>query len=570
MNQIRKIFQGLSIRQRVSLLLVAVLAIAALYVFTKWNHARDFKPLYSDLSQEDAAAVLAKLKETATEYRFGDSNSTILVPSQRIPELRLQMAAAGIPKSGRIGYELFDRTNLGTTDFTEQVNYHRAVEGELERSLMAMNEVEQARVHITFPKDSVFTENREPAKASVMVKLKLGKGLSPQNAQAISQLVSSAVEGLAPEAVSVMDMQGNLLIRPKKPGDGSEPSEELLTWKRQLENETLAKINSVLDPLLGSEKYRASVDLDVDQTSGEQSEESFDPNRSVITTSQRTEEGSINRESGAAVPGTQSNLPRPAPRASGGLGGGVARRTESMNYETSRTVRRIKLPQGIIRRMSVSVLIDHKVRWEAGKAKGAAPQKIVEPVSPDEIKIIHDVVAAAAGFNSTRGDQLTVDSLPFQATIHAQPPDWMKPAAPPAPKTAVPLWKQPALLIGAGVGLLILLAAGFLIASSRRKSRVALAELQKKLEAAQAPPPPADELPSLEPATHPAAVPSASDKLFNLAEAREAFRLPPLSTTKTEILTRQVIEEARKDPSALAQIIRSWLNEGAKQPSRPS
>jgi flagellar M-ring protein FliF len=241
-----------------------------------------------------------------------------------------------------------------------------------------------------------------------------------------------------------------------------------------------------------------------------------------------------------------------------------------MNYETSRTVRRIKLPQGIIRRMSVSVLIDHKVRWEAGKGKGAAPQKIVEPVPPEEIKIIHDVVAAAAGFNGTRGDQLTVDSLPFQATIHAQPPDWMKPAAPAAPKTIVPLWKQPAVLIGGGVGLLILLAAGFLIVSSRRKSRAAVAELQKKLEAAQAPPPPTEEVPSLEAATHPAAIPSVSDKLFNLAEAREAFRLPPLSTTKTEILTRQVIEEARKDPSALAQIIRSWLNEGIKQPSRPS
>jgi flagellar M-ring protein FliF len=565
MNQIRKIFQGLSIRQRASLILVAVLAIVALYTFTQWNHERDFKPLYSNLSSEDAGAVLAKLKETATEYRFGDSNSTILVPSKRIPELRLQMASAGIPKSGRIGYELFDRTNLGTTDFTEQVNYHRAIEGELERSIMCMNEVEQARVHITFPKDSVFTESREPAKASVMVKLKLGKALSPQNAQAISQLVSSAVEGLAPEATSVMDMQGNLLVRPKKPGDGSEPSEELLTWKKQLENETLAKINSVLDPLLGSEKYRASVDVDCDQTSGEQSEETFDPNRSVITTSQRTEEGSINRESGAAVPGTQSNLPRPTPRASGGLGGGVARRTESMNYETSRTVRRIRLPQGIIRRMSISVLIDHKMRWEAGKGKGAAPQKIVEPVSPEEIKIIHDVVAAAAGFNSTRGDQLTVDSLPFQATLRAQPPDWMTPAAPAAPKTVLPLWKQPVVLISGGLALLVLLGAGFLMAGSRRKARVAVAELQKQLEAAQTTPQSAkDQGHSIEPAPQTAAVSAAQEGLFKqMAEARDSFRLPPLTTTKTEVLTRQVVEEARKDPSAMAQIVRSWLNEAS-------
>lgn len=573
MNQIRKIFQGLSLRQRVSLILAAGLAIAGLYAFTHWNHERDFKPLYSNLSAEDAAAVLAKLKESATEYRFGDSSSTILVPSKRIPELRLQMASAGIPKSGRIGYELFDRTNLGTTDFTEQVNYHRAIEGELERSLMCMNEIEQARVHITFPKDSVFVESREPAKASVMVKLKLGKTLSPQNAQSISQLVSSAVEGLAPGSVSVMDMQGNLLVRPKKAGDGSEPSEELLTWKKQLEGETLAKINSVLDPLLGSEKYRASVDLDVDQTSGEQSEESFDPNRSVITTSQRTEEGSIGRDSGAGVPGTQSNLPRPAPRASGGLGGGVARRTESMNYETSRTVRRIKLPQGIIRRMSVSVLIDHKVRWEPATTKGAAPQKVVEPVKPEEIKIIRDVVAAASGFNGQRGDQLTVDSLPFQATLHAQPPDWMNPPAPAVPKTAPVLWKQPAILIGAGAALLVLLGAGALFAFTRRKARRAMAELQKQLEAAQAAPvlPVAEAVPSVEEPVQPPALSGPSDALFKqMSEVRETFRLPPLSTTKTEVLTKQVIEEARKDPAALAQIIRSWLNEGKQQVSRPS
>ncbi len=561
MNQIRKIFQGLSLRQRISLAVAAVLAVVGIYAVTQWSHERDFKPLYSNLSSEDAAAVLAKLKENGVEYRFGENNSSILVSSKKVPELRLQMASAGIPKSGRIGYELFDRTNLGTTDFTEQVNYHRAVEGELERSIMSMSEVEQARVHITFPKDSVFTENREPAKASIMVKLKIGHTLSPQSAQALSQLASSAVEGLAPEAVSVMDMQGNLLMRPKKPGDGSEPSDELLTWKKRLENETLAKINSVLDPLLGSNKYRASVDVDCDQTSGEQSEEMFDPTHSVITNSQRTEEGSINRESASGVPGTQSNLPRPAPRATAAGGAGVARRTESMNYETSRTVRRTKLPQGIIRRMSVSVLIDHTVRWEAGKGKNAFPKKVVEPPSADELKVIHDVVAAAAGFNSNRGDQLTVNSLPFEATLQAQPPESMlPPVAPPAPKPVPALWKQPAVMIGAGVSLLVMLVALFVLMGSRKKSRLAMAELQKQLQDAQT----ASQEAALEQQAAQQELQAAAaqeDSAAQLAEVREAFKLPPMVTTKTEILTKQLLEEARQDPSALAQIIRSWLNE---------
>ena len=567
MNQIRKIFQGLSIRQRVSLILVAALAIAALYTFTQWNHERDFKPLYSNLSSEDAGAVLAKLKESATEYRFGDSNSTILVPSKRIPELRLQMASAGIPKSGRIGYELFDRTNLGTTDFTEQVNYHRAIEGELERSIMCMNEVEQARVHITFPKDSVFTESREPAKASVMVKLKLGKALSPQNAQAISQLVSSAVEGLAPEATSVMDMQGNLLVRPKKPGDGSEPSEELLTWKKQLENETLAKINSVLDPLLGSEKYRASVDVDCDQTSGEQSEETFDPNRSVITTSQRTEEGSINRESGAAVSREHNRIfhaPLREPRAVWGRSGPPDREHELRNQPDRPTN-----PAAAGHYPShVDLGADRPQNaMGSGKEQGRCPQKIVEPVSPEEIKIIHDVVRGCAGFNITRGDQLTVDSLPFQATLRAQPPDWMTPAVPAAPKTAPPLWKQPVVLISGGLALLVLLGAGFLMAGSRARRVRRWRNLEKQLEAVQTTPQSAkDQTHSIAPAPQPAAVSAAQEGLFKqMAEVRDSFRLPPLTTTKTEVLTRQVVEEARKDPSAMAQIVRSWLNEAASR-----
>lgn len=562
MNQLRKFVQSLSLKQRITLSATALLVLVSLYAFTRWSHERGFSPLYSDLSAEDAGAIIAKLKESGVEYRFGDNNSTILVPAKKIPELRLQMASAGIPKSGRIGYELFDRTNLGTTDFAEQVNYHRAIEGELERSIMSMNEVSQARVHITFPKDSVFTESRLPAKASVLVKLKPGAHLSVQNAQAITQLVASAVEGLTPESISVMDMQGNLLIRPKKPGDGSEPSEEYLVWKKRIEATTLAKINSVLDPLLGSEKYRASVDLDCDQTSGEQSEETFDPTHSVITNSQRTEEGSISRDT-AGVPGTQSNLPRPTMRTSV-TGGGVARRTENMNYQTSRTVRKIKLPQGIIRRMSISVLVDQNVKWEPPKAKGAWPNKVLLPPSAGELKVIHDVVAAAAGFNATRGDQLTVDTLPFEATLHAQPPAWMTPPQPASNRMPSP-WVLPAVLMSAAVLLLLALVAAVLIVRSRKKARVAIAELQKQLEAAQIATQ-EQEIATMEESQSNSeakdADPQTSDEHEKqIACIRESFKLPPLTTTKAEVLTAQVMQEAQKDPAALAQIVRSWLNE---------
>jgi flagellar M-ring protein FliF len=546
MDQLRKLVASLSIRQRLTLIAAAALVIIALSVFLRWNRERDFKPLYSNLSSEDAGAVLAKLREAGVEYRVRDADSTILVPSGKIAELRLQMATAGIPKSGRIGFELFDKTNLGITDFTEQVNYHRAVEGELERSVMAISGVEQARVHVTFLKDSAFTDDRQPAKASVMVKLKPGEKLSQQNAVAITQLVSSAVEGLAPESVSVMDMHANLLLRPKKPGDGSEASEELLEYKDKLERETLAKVNSVLDPLLGPEKYRASIDLDCDLTSGEQSEELFDPSHSVITSSQRSEEGSLARES-AGVPGTQSNLPRPTPRPAG-QGGGVARRNESMAYQTSRTVRHMKLPQGIVRRMSVSVLVDQDIRWDAaGKGSAAHLQRVIVPPSPERMKVIQAVVAAAAGVNTTRGDLLTVETLPFEATLNAEPPG---PNSPAPENHGYPSQKFSPLVIASVAAALILLAA------------VAFFFLRKRKNTPQRPAMPA-ELASAPPARHAL---SDSEPEMTAAELAtgDAFKLAPIMTTKSQVLTKQLAEEAQKDPAALARVLRSWLNETVK------
>lgn len=548
MDQIRKLLKSLSLRQRITLAVVAAAVIGAIVSFTHWNTERDFRPLYSSLSTDDAAAVVAKLRETGVEYRLRDGDSTVMVPSAKVAELRLQMATAGIPKSGRIGYELFDKTNLGATDFTEQVNYHRAVEGELERSVMAMSEVAEARVHITFPKESVFSEEQKPAKASVMVKLKTGAKLSEQNAAAIAQLVSSAVEGLSPDSVSVMDMRGNLLIRSKKPGDALGLSDEVLQYKQKLESETQSKINSVLDPLLGSEKYRSSVDIDCDLTSGDQSEETFDPSHSVLTSSQRTEEGSTGREATAGVPGTKSNLPRPTFRPPAYGANGLARRTESMNYETSRTVRRTHVPQGIVHRMSVSVVVDQNVRWQmVGKGKQAHLQKFIDAPSAERMKTIQAVVAAAVGINATRGDQLTVETLPFEATLAAEPPAASAPH--PAPATRF----SPVVLGSVGGGVLLLAAIGFILYKRSKKNKSQLAEIQKELAAARA-----------TPVSLPESSESSEDKgrqpptIENLAEV---YKLPEGGNTKTEVLTRQVSEQAHRDPAALAQIVRTWLNE---------
>ena len=211
----KKILANLSVRQKITIAAVLVAAVAGLYMLVQHQHEADFRPLFTGVAPEDASAIVQKLKESGVQYRVPDEGGMVLVPSARVAELRINMAAAGLPKTGRIGFELFDKTNLGATEFTEHINYGRALEGELERSVMSLAEVEQARVHITFPKDSVFLESQQPAKASVLVKLRPGSRLAPQNVLAIDHLVSAAVEGLAPDAVSVVDMNGNLLGRPR-------------------------------------------------------------------------------------------------------------------------------------------------------------------------------------------------------------------------------------------------------------------------------------------------------------------------------------------------------------------
>ena len=304
MDQIRKLFQNISITGRIWIAAAVLAVIGGITALSHWNQERDFKPLFTGVAAEDAGPLLAKLRESATEYRLADSGTTILVPSSRVAELRIEMASAGLPKSGRIGFELFDKSNFGASEFAEQVNYHRAIEGELERSVMSIREVEQARVHVTLAKDSLYTEQRQPAKASVLVKLRHQAGLSAQNIAAICQLTASAVPGLSPDQVSLVDTSGNLLNRPKPVGGSDDDaSEAALDYRKSVENDLQKKIAATLEPLLGADHFRAGVSADVDLTSGEQSEEVFDPQKSVMLTSQRSDDGPA-VQSASGVPGT--------------------------------------------------------------------------------------------------------------------------------------------------------------------------------------------------------------------------------------------------------------------------
>ncbi len=551
MAQLKKLLATLSTSQRWTILVATLLISAGLYSLLHWEKESNFHPLYTTLAPEDAAVVIQKLKEGSTEFRLSNNGTTVSVPEDKVAELRLELAAAGVPKSGRIGFEIFDKTNFGMTDFAEHINYRRAVEGELERSVMAISEVEQARVHITFPKESVFSEAQQPAKASVLIKIRAGAALPETAIPAITHLISSAVEGLAPESVSVLDMRGNLLNRAKRVDNsgGGDSSEAALEYRHKVEQDLTSKLEATLEPLVGAGRFRASVSAETDLTSGEQSEESFDPTKSAMVSSQTTEDTSTPTRAIAGIPGTASNLPDAAPKPAV-TGGGTSRKTENVSYQTSRTVKRTVLPQGSIKRLSVSVLIDHEAHWEGS---GANAKRVLVPPSPERMKVIHDLVAATAGFNMDRGDQLFVEALPFESTLNLDPPVTALPTGV-NQKLRSPLEQlksNPKLLAISGAAVVVLLAGGgFLVMRMKKAAAVKVKVTQALPEASAA---------------------GATQELSRAAAAAQdtwapssvgAGKVPTIAPPRLEALTTQLRETAQKDSEICAGVLRGWLKEG--------
>jgi flagellar M-ring protein FliF len=563
----KKILANLSVRQRITIAAVALLVAYGVYAMVRQQRESDFKPLFTGVSAEDAAAIVQKLKESGVEYRLPENGGAVLAPSAKLAELRLGMAAAGLPKTGRIGFELFDKANLGATEFAEHVNYRRALEGELERSIGAIGEVEQARVHLTFPKDSVFLESQQPAKASVLVKTRPGARLLPQNVIAIDHLVASAVEGLSPDAVSVLDMNGNLLGRPRAPGSlhGPEPSEAGLDYRRKIESDLLAKINGTLEPLLGSNRFRASASVECDFTGAEQSEEVFDPAKSVMVSSQKTEDSSGGATS-SGVPGTQSTLPRPTSKA-GANSKSVSRTTENITYQTSRLVKKTRVPAGNIRKMSLAVLVDHELSWTPEKS---GFKRVLTPPSPEKLKVLRELVAGITGLNAERGDQLVIETLPFESTLQIEPPLPPHPAgqATPAPGPIgfrIPAWpldkRTQWIAAGAAAGLLVLIFA--VTAMRRRKAGRGVATSPAELPAG-APAPAAIAAGSgatVEDRIESQLAERAALEQKMEAQALSALKLAPVITKTAEVLARHLREKITKEPDIASQVLRTWIRE---------
>jgi flagellar M-ring protein FliF len=535
LEQARNLVSGMSMAQRISIVAVTLLAGAGIAALVHYRTESDFRPLYTAMAPEDAAPVVQKLRESGVEYRLADNGGTVLVPSARLAESRLTLAGAGLPKSGRIGFELFDKTTFGSTELVEHINYQRALEGELERSVMSMAEVVQARVHLSLPKESVFLDQQQPAKASVMVKLRSGAQLSPRSIIAVTNLVASAVEGLSPDGVALIDMDGTLLSRPRRmSNDDTQATSESLEVRQQIEHDLVGKISMTLEPLLGADKFRVGASVDCDLTSGEQQEETFDPNKSVMVSSQKTEDSSQKASTGG-IPGTAANLPNPPPPQNGGTG--TSHRTENVTYQTSRVVKHTRIPQGVIRRMSLSVLVGQDVRWE-GNAK--TRHRVAVPPSAETLKTIRDLIAGVTGLNTERGDQLIVETLPFEPSLT---PDPSRVAADSTQPSKGPAWLQAldkyrdtivtAVLGLALIGVLFRVVSGLLPARSRAESAAVLeagdgsaAELAPSADAA------------------------------DLSQRAQGLLVEPPDDT-----ANRVREFAQRDPAATANVLRMWMQE---------
>jgi flagellar M-ring protein FliF len=551
MNQLVRIWASLSRSQQISLILVPIVVCATAFGLLKWKHDSDFRVLYSALAPEDASAVTQKIREAGIEFRLDETGASVLVPSGRLADARLALAGAGLPRTGRIGFELFDRSNLGASDFAEQVNYRRALEGELERTVATLSEVDQARIHITFAKESVFLDARQPSKATIVLRLKRNAQLSQPSVIAVANLIASAVDGLAPEAVAIIDSNGRLLSRPHPQGDGdAQLAEANLDYRRQVESELLAKINMALGPLLGPDHFRASVNAECDFSTSEENEESVDSGKSAVLTSQTTEESSGSGIAGG-TPGTASNLPRPTARATS-AGTGLMRRTENATYQPSRTIKHTSSPKGAIRRVSTAVLVDQAVHWDG---VGLKAKKTLIPPSADVLKGVHDIVAGITGFTEQRGDQITVETLPFETTLEAEPP-----LAPAAPVKQVPPGlniKQPTVIGGAAI--FILLAAALTYIALRKRHVRAVTHVAPPA-IAKAAPGVGDGKTTADNQIEQQLAENEAHQSQLESEAMNRLKLPA-STRKTEVLVKHIRDSVHKDSMNATNVLRSWISE---------
>jgi flagellar M-ring protein FliF len=563
-SQLKKLVAALSAKQILGLVTVFVAVIAVVVTSAYWISAPQFTVLVADMDAETANAVVSKLKADNVQYTLGDGGRTVSVPVERVDELRLQFASDGLPAGGRMGYEIFDRTAFGTTEFLEHVNYRRALEGELGRTISSLSEVASARVHIAMAKDSLFVDRDQPAKASVVLKLKANRPLSAASVRGIVGLVASSVESLRPESVVIIDDAGRQLNKQVETAEAGLSGLQL-DRQQQMERDLTSKVVALLEPVVGEGRVRVNVAAHLNFDATEETEERFDPNN-VVRSRQMTTEVSAAAAANGGIAGSRANQPAAlstsqasaaAPNATqqaaaGGAAGAAApvpapdrpvpgRSSETTNYEVSKVTRHTVTPQGQLAKLSVAVILDD----ERVSTKGAdgTVQTTTRAWNPEGLTRIGGLVSAAVGLDKERGDQLTVENIPFDAAPI--------PVELPAPGMVSQLTDAakenwPAALRGLGVFLIAVFAIfGVLRPLARRAGGLTMAP----------------ELPVAGGVGN-ARLPTVREMEGQIEAELDAMAAS--ADRRLPVLTQRVAKLATDEPEQVARIVRGWMAEGEK------
>ncbi|HIF4662078.1 TPA: flagellar basal-body MS-ring/collar protein FliF [Citrobacter koseri] len=534
---------------RIPLIVAGSAAVAIIVAMVLWAKAPDYRTLFSNLSDQDGGAIVTQLTQMNIPYRFTEGSGAIEVPADKVHELRLRLAQQGLPKGGAVGFELLDQEKFGISQFSEQVNYQRALEGELARTIETLGPVKRARVHLAMPKPSLFVREQKSPSASVTVNLEPGRALDEGQISAVVHLVSSAVAGLPPGNVTLVDQGGHLLTQSNT--SSRDLNDAQLKYASDVEGRIQRRIESILSPIVGNGNVHAQVTAQLDFANKEQTEEQYRPNgdasQAVLRSRQLNESEQIGSGYPGGVPGALSNQPAPANAApistppanqqnaqntqtTNNANSNVPRNTqrnETSNYEVDRTIRHTKLNMGDVQRLSVAVVVNYR----------ALPDGKPLPLTTEQMKQIEDLTREAMGFSDKRGDTLNVVNSPFTATDDLG--------------GELPFWKQQAFieqLISAGRWLLVLLVAWILW---RKAVRPQLARRAEETKAAQ-------EQAQVRQETE-EAVEVRLSKDEQTQQRRANQRLG------AEVMSQRIREMSDNDPRVVALVIRQWMNNDHEQ-----
>jgi flagellar M-ring protein FliF len=411
------VFGGLPLGKKVALASVGVFMLVGILLTAYLSSGDDYTLLYSNLSSEDALGVTEKLKERNILYRMDQGGRVISVAHPDIYQLRLEFAGEGIPAGGGIGFELFDQSTFGMTEFIQNLNFRRALQGELQRTINSIGVVKSSRVHIVIPKSSYFKDDAKKASASVVLDLKRRSvRLGQEQIDSILNLVASSVEGLAPNNITIVDSKGNLLSFPEEDNDMHRLTVKQMEYQNTIEFGVERRVKSMIERIVGRGRVVVRVSADVDFQQVQQTEEIYDPNSQVARSEQRVEENSTGASMPSGVAGVQSNVPGIIQDA-GAMSkpASSSKVNETINYEINKTVKNIIQPTSKLKKLSVAVLVDGKYKEVEGP--DGKIERRFEPLGAEDKSKIDKLVRTAIGFDPAREDSVTIVSMRFDDSV---------------------------------------------------------------------------------------------------------------------------------------------------------